>query len=192
MIGTRRAAHTRLADRPDVLEAVGSIFDNDPDRIRALARQLQPREPTIESTARGVSMGDTIPDGTKLLIRLSEQEPAAGEVVAFLLQKRVVVHRVVHVGRNAARRHLLTRGDAEGLPDPPVECRHVLGPVVAIERKGVWCSVPGPAVRPGTERALASVALAATRSAMIFSPRFANALLRGVQRTRRLYVRVRW
>jgi hypothetical protein len=71
--------------------------------------------------------------GDLLLIRNCDiARPAVGDVVLFLRDGRLFVHRVV------ARRggSLVTRGDAVAAADPPIGASHLLGRVMRVVRAG--------------------------------------------------------
>ena len=88
---------------------------------------------------RGTSMEPTVPDGAELLLRHREQ-PAPGEIAAFVSQGRVVLHRVEEV--SARHGSLLTRGDALWLPDPPLRDLQAVVGVVAGVRDGNGFAAP--------------------------------------------------
>lgn len=82
----------------------------------------------------GSSMLPTIPPDVELLVRCGDRaEP--GDVIAVLVHDQVVVHRV------EARGHgfILTRGDAQVLPDVPIrDPAAVMGRVVGIRHGDDW------------------------------------------------------
>jgi hypothetical protein len=65
----------------------------------------------------GSSMLPALPPGTEVLLRCGETG-AVGDVIAFLADGRLVVHRVV--ARAPDGTWTLTRGDARVLPDVPI------------------------------------------------------------------------
>jgi signal peptidase I len=91
----------------------------------------------------GTSMVPAILPGDLVSIhRASLQDISLGEVVMFLREGRLFVHRVV--GRKVAANandsdapFLITRGDRLPHEDPPVSAPELLGRVVTIER-GQW------------------------------------------------------
>jgi hypothetical protein len=184
MTGLAERADGTSSPGPDPIQAVGRFFREDPARILAVAARVRAPERTLESTVEGMSMGRTLPAGSRIRIELADRgRYEVGEVVAFLGGKHVVVHRVVRRGRRgAAGGYLLTRGDAALVPDPPVEEGRVLGAVTGVARDGGWVAVnacPRPAyhVRAGTW-----LLLAAAASLLRVSPRAAAAFVTAVHR----------
>src|SRR5262249_16743899 len=132
--------------RLDVLEAGRRFFQEHPARILTVASRLRGPGRTVESTVLGVSMGRTIPGGSRIRIELAApRRHERGEVIAFVAGHHVIVHRVLRPARRWPRDHALTRGDAAWIPDPPLAAEHVLGAVIAVQRDGRWTSVGDPA-----------------------------------------------
>jgi hypothetical protein len=141
---------------PELAAAVASLLNGDQERILSLASSLRAPNRTIESTVKGTSMGSVLPPGSRILIDMSPRgEWPVGEVVAFVGGDQVVVHRVVHLGRN----HVLTRGDARLAPDTPLKPEQILGPVSAVAGEGGWVPLPPQASRSPLARAAAAAAL---------------------------------
>ena len=94
----------------------------------------------VESQLSGASMGGAIPGGCRIRItHRAGHEWRRGEVIAFVAGSRVMVHRIVHVGRRgAARRFVLTQGDGNWLCDPPVEVGTIAGAVEQYWDGGGW------------------------------------------------------
>lgn len=85
-------------------------------------------------------MHPTIPDGSSVKLHCGD-DVAAGDIVAYIYGDRLVLHRLV-----ATSPHLMTRGDADWLPDPAVLQRSsIVGKVVAIDGGAGWCK---PAAAP--------------------------------------------
>ena len=72
----------------------------------------------------GTSMQPAIVPGQMVVVECGI-EPAVGDVAAFRINERIVVHRVV--ARSAT--WLLTWGDANSLPDEPVDPQRVIGAI---------------------------------------------------------------
>jgi hypothetical protein len=89
----------------------------------------------------GSSMVPTIGPGAEVLLRCGVC-PAPGEIAAFTLGDRVIVHRVM--ARSSAGTWVLTRGDASTIPDPPIPETAVIGTVVRV-RQGDRFVEPSPA-----------------------------------------------
>ena len=78
----------------------------------------------------GSSMLPALPPGTEVLLRCGETG-AVGDVIAFLADGRLVVHRVV--ARAGDGTWTLTRGDARLLPDAPIrDAEAIVGRVAGI------------------------------------------------------------
>jgi signal peptidase I len=86
---------------------------------------------TFATSFGGTSMLPTIAPGQQVVVECG-REPAVGDVAVFRLNNQVMVHRVVA----QAGTWLMTWGDANWLPDEPVEASHLIGMV-----RGV---APGP------------------------------------------------
>ena len=127
----------------------------------------------------GSSMEPALPPGTEVLLRCGETG-GPGEVIAFLADGRLVVHRVV--ARAADGTWTLTRGDARVLPDVPIrDAEAVVGRVAGVWRSG---SLEGlPAASDSLSRRLALRFACAARRA---SPRAGTAALRSLHTAARL------
>ncbi|HXP81897.1 MAG TPA: S24/S26 family peptidase [Verrucomicrobiae bacterium] len=96
----------------------------------------------------GTSMVPSILPGDLVLIqRASLHEISPGEVVLFLQEGRLFVHRVVgrKVAASADRPEeswLITRGDRLRHEDPPVTAPELLGRLVSIERDNQKVGLP--------------------------------------------------
>jgi hypothetical protein len=146
----------------DRLDGLGAFIWQQRDRVRAAVGRQSPSEAghgSVECRIRGASMEAAIPRGSRIRISFSSGPQRVGDIVAFMIGERIVVHRIVHSGAG----HLLTRGDAMRLPDPPIEAAAVLGAVDEID------SAPGgrpPAAQvrpPRRDRLLAFAVLMASR-----------------------------
>jgi signal peptidase I len=88
----------------------------------------------------GWSMLPSIWPGDTLLIEPAKyDEVASGDLVLFLRERRLFVHRAV--GRDPGDWRILTRGDAMRREDPPVNEAELLGKVTLVWRGGK-CSEP--------------------------------------------------
>lgn len=118
-------------------------------QLSAILTLFQKHQHTLETPLRGQSMGRTIPDGTRIRIQCTTSPTyTCGQIVAFTMENRVVVHRVVWC-RHATRRggqYLITQGDGMALPDPPVPVEAVLGTVTAMQAGAAWITPPAPPV----------------------------------------------
>jgi hypothetical protein len=132
---------------------------------------------SVESQLRGPSMGRTIPDGSRIRIA-NGVDWQAGDVIAFLAGSRIMVHRVVHVGRRgAAREFIITQGDGNWLCDPPVHRRFVAG-VVREWHDGVAWKPVGPGRSSMGRRLVATPLFVLSRAALEAHPAVAAPLAR--------------
>ncbi|HET7525332.1 MAG TPA: S24/S26 family peptidase [Burkholderiaceae bacterium] len=158
-------ASDREADR---LDGLGAFIWQERERVRAAVDRRGPgdsQDSTVECRIRGGSMEAAIPRGSRIRITFTTRQPRVGDIVAFMIGERIVVHRVVHL----TGRHVLTRGDAMLLPDPPIEPAAVLGEVSEIDSGSGW-SVPAAQSRPPRrDRLLAFVVLMASRLLLRFN-----------------------
>ncbi|MBI3792952.1 MAG: S24/S26 family peptidase [Gemmatimonadetes bacterium] len=128
-----------------------------------------------ECEVRGASMHPAIPDGTDVRIRFDGGAGASpGDAVAIRLGDDVLtVHRLVARGASRrSREHVLTLGDGNLLPEPPLPRDRVLGTVEAIRRpSGAWEPVPHAAPRGTLARIARGIATAAIRVGLDVHPR---------------------
>ena len=92
--------------------------------LEAVARLWKRERRKIVSSFNGTSMMPAIAPGQEVVVECGV-EPAVGDVAVFLLRDQVGVHRVV--ARSAS--WLLTWGDANPLPDDPIEPVRVVGTI---------------------------------------------------------------
>jgi hypothetical protein len=172
------------APRPDPVQAVATFFREDPARILAVASSLRGPDRAVESTVAGMSMGRTLPPGARIRIDLGSRAAGeVGDVVTFLAGGQVVVHRIVHRGRQGAGRgYLVTRGDITLAPDRPVRQDAVLGVVTGVRSGGAWVA-PAGAPRGSLRARLARAGLVwAVAGLLAVSPRAAQGLSAILQR----------
>jgi hypothetical protein len=175
-----REALRKRAPMPDALPP--SVTPGELELFRVLAKRSgQP----VESELRGASMGLAIPNGSRIRIVHSEAVTwRNGQVVAFLAGSRVMVHRVMHVGRRgAARRFLITLGDGNWICDPPVALETIAGLVEEFRVDDHWQRV-GPARVSLIRRSVAFASLALLRTALEWNPSFAVWIARGMTHAR--------
>ena len=139
------------------LLTVGSILRSDAKHVFAFVSEHREKLQTIDITLGGGSMSPAIPQGSRIRIRLNYKgtyEPS--QVVAFLYQGRIMVHRIRYCGRRGKAKHyLVTQGDASVLPDAPVHIGSLLGPVIAFQKDEAWVP-PGDLHRVSSLRNLLS------------------------------------
>ena len=167
----------------DQIEAIGALLERRPDGLLTLATRLKKTGGVIESRVVGYSMTGTIPDGARIRIRLrAAPNYRRGEIVSFIRGTKLVVHRVVHLGRRKnARHYLLTCGDSLLLPDLPVPCASILGPVLDYELDGRWRKPAGSSSRRLLKQLLCATLARAISIAMELDVRLAQALGHGLQ-----------
>jgi signal peptidase I len=89
----------------------------------------------VRLRASGTSMVPSILPGDLISIqRAGLREISPGEVVVFIQNGRLLVHRVVSSGSSFDTPWLITRGDRLCHNDPPVFSSELLGRVVSVER----------------------------------------------------------
>jgi hypothetical protein len=104
----------------------------------------------------GGSMRPSIPELAPVRLRFGDEDAAVGDVIAFQIGDRLIVHRVV--AKRGAK--LFTRGDAELLPDPfLVDRQAVLGKVILVESSEGWIELPASRRRSSRAIVFACVAL---------------------------------
>ena len=129
----------------------------------------------LESVVHGISMGRTLAPGSTIRIELAQRPTyRVGDVVAFLAGRRLIVHRLVYRGNSRmARGFLLTRGDANLIPDAPVPEANVLGPVSAFRSDADWLTLYGRP-RSSSAGAMSAVFLLVVIVALRISPKSAS------------------
>ena len=158
--GAALAADQSVAGSPSVGDLTIEELPASKLFLAAIAR-FREAHGVLECWLRGGSMGRAIPAGSH--IRIAFVDPLSchtGQVIAFLTEGRICVHRVVYRGRSGtARNTLITRGDRCLLPDFPVDVESVLGPVIEFSlEEGIWTSPGGPERRNPAVRALSFMA----------------------------------
>jgi hypothetical protein len=130
----------REVDREQLARAIGSLIWKNPERILDVLSGLRGSDTVIECRLRGGSMEPAVPRGATLRISLGREAPyRVGEVVAFVRDAGICVHRVASLGRSQrARSYIITQGDACFYPDPPISTSLVLGPVTEFRFQGDW------------------------------------------------------
>lgn len=112
------------------------------EELAAAARLWKKTGRELKARFGGSSMQPSLDPGSEVVLRCGAPV-LVGDIVAYLADGRVVLHRVEAVSpRDGA---LLTRGDARWLPDLPVrDPETVLGVVTAVDR-GEGLTPPPPA-----------------------------------------------
>jgi len=100
--------------------------------LEAVSQVWRRERRTLVTTFTGGSMMPSIAPGQQVSVECGI-DPNIGDVVVFLRDNQVGVHRLVARCRDA----LLTWGDANSLPDEPVELARIVGTIRQVP--------PGPA-----------------------------------------------
>jgi len=160
---------------------VSARREHGPERLRAFAAILKQNERSFECEVRGRSMGETLKDGARIRVESGESRSyVPGQVVAFLCGDAVIAHRIVHMGRRGrARGHLLTRGDACFLPDPPMPVEAVLGPVMTLDGGDAGSPPPPAPSRAGLRALSREMVTRAISTLMIVHPALAQRAVKG-------------
>ncbi len=134
----------------------------------ALAPLLQRSRRVIESEISGISMGSTLPAGTR--IRIQCEDPASarcGAVVAIMAERGLIGHRLLWRGTD---RHghpmVLTRGDGSPVCDPPVAAERILGEITHWHASSEWRPVPPPEAPSLPRRVIAALMFFSVRAAV--------------------------
>ncbi len=116
--------------------------------VEAAIELLSAAGGTARLHVAGLSMAPLLCPGDVVIVQLGKLQPRLGDVVVRRQDGALVVHRVVKV----TGEHIITKGDASLLADPPTTLDDILGVVTAIEgasavdlTHGVWRAL-GPAL----------------------------------------------
>ncbi len=112
-----------------------------------VSTELLRRGQCVRFKAPGLSMHPTIKEGeTITVIPISSFDIKRGDILLYLVGKKVIAHRVVGIEKKKSDssnqpskfnpRLFLLRGDASTICDEPVEAKQILGKVVSVEREG--------------------------------------------------------
>ena len=151
----------------DRLDGLGAFIWQERERVRAAAGRQGVADgegSVVECRIRGASMEPAIPRGSRIRITFSRGLHRVGDIVAFMVADKIVVHRIAH----RAGRHLLTRGDAMLLPDPPLDAAAVLGEVAEIDSGTGWRRPNEQKLPPRRDRLLAFAVLMASSFVLKF------------------------
>ena len=141
----------------------------DAQTLRTAASLWQQQKYELTTSFLGESMLPSIAPGDAVRLRFT-REVAPGDVVLFIWRGHLGLHRAIAV----SERWVLTRGDNNRLPDPPLQRNEVLARVLD--------APPAPASR-FVDRL--------TARAMRTSPRLGTLMIRALLLVRQLFVRGR-
>jgi len=176
------------------LSTLGAFIWQDRERLLAAAQRYHgdPAENTVECRLRGGSMSGAIPAGARIRICFARGPHRVGDVIAFMIDARIVVHRIVYRRRRkGARTLLITRGDVMMLPDPPIDTGAILGKVTGLATGTDWCPIGSQVRLPRRERVLAYVLLAASAFLLRFSAKSARRFTYWLDATDRRFAWIR-
>jgi signal peptidase I len=114
------------------LNSVAAIT-HDSVRLAALCDLLQGGERDAWVTLEGGSMLPTIEPGSRLRLRCVREAIQIGDIVAYVAQDRLIVHRLLRIVEepSGARRFIL-RGDGNRDLDDPVAMEAIVGTVLEV------------------------------------------------------------
>ncbi len=136
-LGHRAAGGPMAEERrlPDA-STTGNAWDGPREGVHLdLARELVGRGGTWTYVETSWSMTPAISPGDRVTVGpCPVEELGPGDVAALLLDgRRLLVHRVLWVGRWGPRWWVFTKGDARSEPDPPSPGQWLLGVVVRVQ-----------------------------------------------------------
>jgi len=109
------------------------------EELATVARLWKANRRELTCRFGGTSMMPAVPPQAEVRLRCGEKG-GTGDVVAFLDEGRVMVHRIVALSPGG---WLLTRGDARLLPDHPIrDVAKVMGRVVAVRQGEAFVDLP--------------------------------------------------
>jgi hypothetical protein len=118
----------------------------DTERLLALSSLLRKGSREFEFLLQGKSMGGALPDGSRIRVRLADNDHfTIGQVLIYVAKDRMVVHRLLRSVKSRGDHYLITRGDAAVCCDLPVPASRILGIVLEFSTTGPWQPV-GPQV----------------------------------------------
>lgn len=90
----------------------------------------------IRLPAMGISMVPAIQPGDVLSIQpVDPKEVSLGDIVVYVREQILVVHRIVRTSAASTEQYLVTRGDRLLRDDPPILPGDLIGRVASIERR---------------------------------------------------------
>jgi hypothetical protein len=162
------------------------------ERLLAFSSFLKDGSREFGSWVRGRSMGNVLPDGSQIRVRMvPERDLAIGQVVAYVTEDRMVVHRLVRFTKSRDDHYLITRGDATVCCDRPVLASSVIGVVTEHRSTGVWEPVSPSQDRGSTVGWIASAISVGIGGLVRLSPRFADRMAIRLIRGHKLVMRLR-
>lgn len=131
------------------------------EELAAVARLWRATRREVECRFGGTSMSPALASGAEVRL-LCGEGGAAGDIIAFLDEGRVLLHRVV--AASAEHGWILTRGDARLLPDAPIRrAEDVIGRVTGVREGDGFAAAPAAPPQSALQRAVLWPLLAALR-----------------------------
>jgi len=119
------------------MRSLPQVFQNEHAAKCELAGEVLRSSGRLRLGVTGWSMLPSVRPGDTLVIESADEGAVSeGDIVLFMRERRLCVHRVVKKNRALAGTTILTRGDAMQRPDPPVSDCDLLGKVTSIVRNG--------------------------------------------------------
>lgn len=115
-----------------------AVVTSDPLKLAALCELWRSSGREIWVTIQGQSMCPALLPGTRLKIRCGQPPAAPGDLGAYRVEGRLIVHRLLNVTEDQGARRYLFQGDANPEPDGPVLADAVLGTVVETRAPAFW------------------------------------------------------
>src|SRR5258708_3539460 len=111
----------------------------DRERLLAFSSLLRDGSTAIEFALQGGSMGSVLPDGSRIRVCFVPADKfIAGQIVAYVADDRMVVHRLVRFAEWRRETFVIARGDATVCCDLPVPASSVIGIVTEYCTTGAW------------------------------------------------------
>jgi hypothetical protein len=142
----------------------------------------------LESRVAGRSMGQAIPEGTRIRIDCAPRQFSTGDVITYARDGALITHRVIHCRGG----WLIARGDATIVCDIPIHSGEVVGHVVSLAHGVEWRPVPALLPPTGWRRVASSFLVTMMKGLMTIHARSAAAAVaRGALKCAQLLRRAR-
>ena len=91
----------------------------------------------LKIEARGYSMFPTIKPGYTVIIKSYNniEEAATGDIIAWLRDNEITLHRLIHIYESNNIKYFITRGDGALSSDLPVSYNDIIGKAIYLENK---------------------------------------------------------
>ena len=86
----------------------------------------------------GKSMRPLIQPGDQVLIKHGHINVRRGDVIVFLQEEKMVVHRLLRICKDGSKTIFITKGDNTSYLDSPISAHQVIGRVLKIKRGDRW------------------------------------------------------